>query len=467
MNNDYSLFESFTKHGVWWLPSSPETRIRGNLLFDGDKIQLELFGVFQGAESLVVERNFEVIFGSCGREDVTLINCLYSGCDNSVTDSITSTWYCDFCLLGMHTEHGREHKFTRGEVRFSGLEEWIGDEPINDRFLPDPEDQLRTIRIEHRHEDIRQFNVKAIRAKLRFQAICEQQGTGYAVSLQHRAYIEIDPSSRRTLSWFIDVQNQFRRMLSLFADAKVQTITLRLFSKGPDSHLPPSGCLLWAATTPNRLSDGYSHPMLIRYPDIARRFAKMINIWYSNAERLQHVYNLYFAATQNQSTFADQDFLQLTQALEVFSRATGESRYVSDEDYRSLEEALLRAIPKDTDPDLRLSLKSRIRFGNEFSLRKRIKTILNEMEYQTVKLITNDIRRFVDEVVETRNYLVHLDETSTSNAIKDKKIIPMIDRLRLLLMVLLMKELRVPEEETRDILRRASVFARLQKATRL
>ena len=39
--------------------------------------------------------------------------------------------------------------------------------------------------------------------------------------------------------WFIETQYQFQRMLSFFADASVQTLALRLFSKGESDFDPP------------------------------------------------------------------------------------------------------------------------------------------------------------------------------------------------------------------------------------
>jgi hypothetical protein len=457
MKRDYSLFESFTKHGVWWLPSRPEDRVRGDLVFDGKKTELKLFGAFEGTESISVEQNLEIIFGSCGKEDVTLLNCGLGERWDVMRDSITSTWWCQFALIGLHAVHGLEHHFIQAEVRFTGLEYWIADKPIKDRFPADPIDQLRTFRIEHHHEGPRYFDVQAINARIGLAASCNQEFAGYKVWLEHRAYIRISPNQQRNLMWFIETQYQFQRMLSFFADASVQTLTLRLFSKGESDFDPPNGCLIWPATQRKDNSERLRRGMLIRFPDIASRFAEVLNIWYANAERLKHAYNQFFAATQHDVIYADQDFLQLAQALEVFSRVALESKYVAEDEYKRIADALVEAIPP-TDLDLKASLKSRIRFGNEFSLRKRITTILKNLEPETVGLITNNVKAFVGKIVDTRNFFVHLDETSCGNAIKDNELYPVINKLRLLLMILLMLELKFSEEETREIVARSIVF---------
>ncbi len=458
MKREYSLLESFTKHGVWWLPSRPEDRVRGDLAFDGDRTKLNLFGAFPGTESNFVDREAEIIHGSCGDEDITLLNCRLGGRRDIMRDSITSSWWCQFTLLGLHADGGPNHEFTHAEVRFTGLEHWIGDEPITDEFPPDAKDPLRTFRIEHHHEESRDFDVPVINANIGLTASCNQNGVGYKVSLEHRAYIRISPTEPRELLWFIEIQHQFLRMLSFFADASVQTLTLRLFSKGVSEFDPPNGCLIWPATQRKDNSERLDRGMLIRFPDIASRFADVLNIWYANAERLKHVYNQFFAATQHDVIYADQDFLQLAQALEVFSRVSRDSKYVDEVEYKEIADTLMKSIPQTTDGDLKNSLKARIYFGNEFSLRKRISTILKELEQETLELITSDVRSFVCKVVDTRNYLVHLDETSSDNAIMDHEIYPAMNKLRLLLMILLMLELKFSENETREIVKRSSIF---------
>jgi hypothetical protein len=459
MKCDYSLLVSFTKHGVWWLPSRPEDRVRGDLVFDGDHTRLKLYGAFQGTETVFVYRDEEIILGSCSDEDVTLLNCGLGERWDVMKDSITSTWRCQFALIGLHAFGGLDHAFTQAEVRFTGLEHWIADNPFENRFPSDPNDRLCTFRIEHHHECPRDFDVPAINASIGLAASCEQKGAGYKISLEHRANVRISPDQQRDLMWFIETQYQFQRMLSFFADASVQTLTLRLFSKG-DSHFDvPNGCLIWPATQRKDNSDRLSRGMLIHFSDIASRFGEVLNIWYANAERLKHVYNQFFAAKQNDIIYADQEFLQLAQALEVFSRVAFDSKYVAEDEYKTIADALVAAIPV-TDPDLKESLKSRIRFGNEFSLRKRISSILKNFEPETVGLITKNVKAFVGKIVDTRNFFVHLDETSCGNAIKDDELYPAIDKLRLLLMILLMLELKFSEKETRDIVSRSIVFER-------
>jgi len=123
MKTEYSLLENFTKHGVWWLPGRPEDRVRGDLVFDGNCAKLKLFGASEGTESVFVNRDAEMILGSCGNEDITLLNCGLGERWDVMKDSITSTWWCQFALIGLHAAGGLERSrlFSDGATERSTI----------------------------------------------------------------------------------------------------------------------------------------------------------------------------------------------------------------------------------------------------------------------------------------------------------------------------------------------------------
>src|SRR5207244_934273 len=111
-------------------------------------------------------------------------------------------------------------------------------------------------------------------------------------------------------------------------------------------------------------------------------------------------------------------FLSLIQAIETFCRTVYGGAYVSRDSYKRVESALVAAIPTDLPDDFRRSLRERIRYGYEYSLRKRLRDVLNGMENETINLVCPDARTFADKIVNTRNYLTHY-----SNEIREKAIL--------------------------------------------
>ena len=65
------------------------------------------------------------------------------------------------------------------------------------------------------------------------------------------------------------------------------------------------------------------------------------------------------------SMYIEAQLLMLTQALEVFSRITRSSKYVTDVAYETVRLALVAAIPSGTDESLKTSLETKLEFGNQ------------------------------------------------------------------------------------------------------
>ncbi|XZE55889.1 HEPN domain-containing protein [Planctomycetaceae bacterium SH139] len=458
MQGDYSLYDRISKHGIWWNPESPDECIRGDIKYDGDRLRLKLYGAFAGTDSIHINRELPRILGRCGNEDVTLLNCHLGSRQNIQSASITTEWRPRFAIIGLHVTSGGGALFDEAQVRFTGLEDWIGDRPFTDSTRHEHSDPLVTFKVEHRHAEPRDFDVQSLDAQIGLTANCTQHGSGYEIDLEHRSYVRITPADPKSLDWFIGVQHQFQRMLCFFADSSVQTLSVRLFQQGETEFDRPNGCVLWSAIQGKNNSDRLRRGMLISYPDIASRFSEVLDIWFRNGERLRHVYDLFFAATQRETIYLDQDFLQLAQAIEVFSRVARGGKYLPEDEYQQVADQLVDAIPENTESSLRQSLKSRIRFGNEFSLRKRIAELLRGLDEETTRLLTTSPKDFVARVVDTRNYLVHLDDASRGNPFTEEELFQAMQRLRALLMMLLMLELKFTESDVRRIVGRSSLL---------
>ncbi|MDN5873075.1 MAG: hypothetical protein L0H29_01670, partial [Sinobacteraceae bacterium] len=73
--------------------------------------------------------------------------------------------------------------------------------------------------------------------------------------------------------------------------------------------------------------------------------------------------------------------------------AIADGTYMSPEDYEAVRHALATAIPSSVGADHREALKSRIKYGNELSLRKRINGLagyLQKTNQLTSTTIGND-----------------------------------------------------------------------------
>lgn len=107
------------------------------------------------------------------------------------------------------------------------------------------------------------------------------------------------------------------------------------------------------------------------------------------------------------------EFLSLMQALEGFHRATMPGLYTSEAEYEPVKQALNYAIPKVIGPDHKEALKSRIRYGNEVSLRKRVDALVGRLDLPVRKHILGGDGSVPRSWVVTRNYYTHSRQCST------------------------------------------------------
>ena len=125
------------------------------------------------------------------------------------------------------------------------------------------------------------------------------------------------------------------------------------------------------------------------------------------------------------------------------------------EDYANVRYVLEKAIPDWVEKDHKKSLKSRIEYGNEFSLRTRLKKIFDKYQENLSEFIENK-NAFIEKVVDTRNYLTHYDKKE--KAAIGEELDPIIQKLKILLEICLLTELGFSTEEIKKLFSRNRRF---------
>ena len=77
---------------------------------------------------------------------------------------------------------------------------------------------------------------------------------------------------------------------------------------------------------------------------------------------------------------------------------------MTDEEYEPVCQTLIESIPETIENSHRDSLKGRIKYGHEFSQRKRIKFLLDEVWEGGLDKFIDDKNIFINKVINTRNY---------------------------------------------------------------
>src|SRR5690606_13894137 len=121
-----------------------------------------------------------------------------------------------------------------------------------------------------------------------------------------------------------------------------------------------------------------------------------------------------------------------------------------------------QAIPKGLASDHRDSLKNRIKFGYQYSLRKRIKLILTEVlnPYKDIVIrIVGDYSEFNKKLVDTRNYLTHYTSEPDQLPITDPHEQYMfVQKMKLLMQLCFFIELGLSAEEVNSLVAKNHKF---------
>ena len=153
---------------------------------------------------------------------------------------------------------------------------------------------------------------------------------------------------------------------------------------------------------------------LFSYFDIGDEFMVIIKEWFTNYEKFGPLFYRYFTNTGFNFN-AESLFISYTQALESYMRKNDafDEFYMSEEEYDSFKNKYYEWINEFNFPGdgFKASLNNKIKFGNEYSLRKRIKELLNYFdEYELIDYLVDKYDGFSNIVADTRNYYTHYSE---------------------------------------------------------
>jgi hypothetical protein len=144
------------------------------------------------------------------------------------------------------------------------------------------------------------------------------------------------------------------------------------------------------------------------------------------------------------------------QALEGLHRALFAGTYMDDNDYESVKKTLGDAIPAGLSPDHKDTLRSRIRYGNQISLRKRLDELVKGLPEEIGTIILGGEGSVPRNWIDTRNYYTHWDEELRGSVLDTQGMYNANVRLRHLLRVLHLNLMGIPPEAVVKSLRNGS-----------
>jgi hypothetical protein len=460
-----NLFESFEIKGEWWFPWTPNKKVPGTLLFEGGRqITLEILGSLHGRDAMwdnQREYPASILGLSNNGDEFTLFQNAELHKSSSSKGGAGSTKYQSFYVFwGAHLSTVEGTMFASSTVNYSFLEEWAWKRPFQTEFKKE-NPRARTVSYDL-HISF-ELTIPSINSTLRLWHGLSSGGLDdhyRKMVLEHAAHMDLEPNEARDFEWHKSHIYKLRNFLTLCVGRPIhmKEVVLTLAGQGPSQEgqrkIPDQIIHLYFTQTQeaNEL-DINSRDLILTMRDIDEpELASMLDHWFLTADALETVHQLYFGSLRRKGMYDHLRFLSLTQALETYHRVTREGEYLPVEEYSRILAVLIPAIPKDVPIDLKESLKSRLKYGNEHSLRKRINSLVDELSENCISLVTKDRQSFVSRIIDTRNYLTHYSDELKAGALTGAELYNSIRRLRILIMILLFKETGLDEAKISDML---------------
>ncbi len=192
--------------------------------------------------------------------------------------------------------------------------------------------------------------------------------------------------------------------------------------------------------------------MLFPIPDLQPHEAKVFRHWFSSAKRLKGIRDVFFGTLRVRPAFMDTRFFHLSQSLESFHRKAIQrsGKYLPRKEWRPILKKVKALVPDDLPLGITDAMRRALEWANDFSFPERLNALLGSLSPETVDLVTNDPRRFVAAIKDTRNWLTHLERRADSKAFPSDDWSTACDSMELLLFILMLKHHRVPENRIRD-----------------
>jgi hypothetical protein len=173
------------------------------------------------------------------------------------------------------------------------------------------------------------------------------------------------------------------------------------------------------------------HRMLFRFAQIREDAERIVNNWFDAYEVIEPALNLYFSTKTAAYKYLEGKFLALAQGLETYHRRTSKN--------------LIKQCP-EKNKDL---LSGRLNYGNELSLRQRIKNIIDPFK----KLIGTRQERdkLITTIVATRNYLTHYDKSLESKAVSGRDLWWLCLKMEAIFQLHLLQVLGFTQEEVQSV----------------
>lgn len=443
----YRITQESIFSGEWFLREDNAPQIHGTLSWDLDRASLKLNGAFRPLRGPFYGYDgstYAAVHGTTTESElVTLLQAMTVGSGfnigpNGMRESETLVSSC--IIVGAHVNPATE--YSEVSSRIPGMQLWIGRSGVS-RTVIDRQTGCNgsvVFQVEHLPEET--IEITDIKAQIGWGFENYYSGDLMSeISVSISAHVTIRPLQPKTLDWYLEQFGKLTTLLSLISGSPMAQDHISAKVAQTDSDVQ----VLVSLRQPSCCEYKNQHEFYMLRNGMEIDLGSAFKKWIAAYDAIETPSQLALNVLNSKGLWPHVEFLSLMQALEGFHRAIHMGQYVSREEYEAVALSLNNAIPKNVKADLKDSLKARIRYGNEVSLRKRLDELVAPLSDVLRKPILGESGKIPRTWIDTRNYYTHWDENSRNSILQGRELHQAHVRIRHLLRVLYLRFVGIPE----------------------
>jgi ApeA N-terminal domain 1 len=458
------IINGFECDGTWFVPEAPDAQLNGHLkLVPGETGTLKIIGSFRGFN---YEHSPSFLCGiATDGTYVTLYKSQSHERMNTNGQGVT-IFRPEIAFLGAHFAEEGDLDFESVYFTYHNLDEWLA---VSGFEISQPFTPGKTEILYRQPDSIPLYSNDDYEVQIFF---------GYRgpnlnhvqkhVTVEQSVSVMVRRKQSRNLKNYLRIHNHITNFLHLATHDSVyiKDISARVKVKVADDNdeierihrvhvfvavdaLPPA-----QATDP--------HEMAFVYADIKERLNEVMSAWFQKSDVLRHACNVLFQSLYGRKLYLDNKIIGVTQAVEEIHRRVFGGKYEDTDRYLGgLYQQLIRAIPDSVTGDHRKSLVSRLKYANEYSLRKRIRELIKVCPKEIVRQMIGNrvqIEAFIESLVDLRNSLSHHGDNSIGLSSITSRAYWMIQALKLVLEMFLFKQICLSDKDICTFLNRNYIY---------
>lgn len=456
------------KKGRWWLPEKPENQIEGTLhIQDGVEIDLRLSGVFNNPIEEVSEggshefgnrvRKIERIEGVIESGDFVVLERCYEaqvkfGFPHGFDES---TVRASFAYIGPRANQIGESKFSKAIFSIDGLDEWLNITGIELSYEKGEWEKGKSYRGAIKYEildaipyEINDFIKLSFNFGLTLNPTPILNKGAKKAEVEQNTNIEIEFKDEIEIG---EILKLIQKILNFFSFSVAKEVFLKSFRVEVKEEETNNiiDAYFRSRSPKDKFPELRFYEMPFSFQTISDEFPQLLNNWLINSDTLAPTFNLYFSVLRHNPTLETR-FLLLAHAIESFHRRECTETFFSEEDFANLSERLRKSVIDNAA--FTEWVENRLRYGNELSLRNRLRQLLEPFE--DLFGTSSQRRTFISKFVNTRNYLTHYDKRLEEAACRGLDLLTLSNNVEALIQLHFLKMIEFPKDKLDEIISR-------------